>query len=85
MKRHIAQLIDDQQLDYVEMFLQCAQAALIACFHEFVRKGGRGREGDKARQGERVDSDGRRAIKTPKMQGMAAFGIQRARENIPPT
>lgn len=45
-ERHIPQLIDDQQLDYVEMFLQCAQAALITCFHEFVHKGGHGREGD---------------------------------------
>src|ERR1700730_10147352 len=35
-KRHIAQLVDDQQLACVEVLLQRAQAAFVARFHEFM-------------------------------------------------
>src|ERR1019366_9657279 len=45
-ERHIAQLIDDQQLDHAEVHLQSTQAALVTRFHELVHEGGRGREGD---------------------------------------
>jgi hypothetical protein len=45
-KRHIAQFIDDQQLDRVEVLLQRAKAAFVARFHEFMHEGGRGREGN---------------------------------------
>src|SRR3984893_16269089 len=45
-ERYIAQLVDDQQLDRVEVLLQRAQAAFVARFLEFMHEGGRGREGD---------------------------------------
>lgn len=35
-ERHIAEFVDDQQFDSVEVLLQSAQAALISCLHEFV-------------------------------------------------
>jgi hypothetical protein len=41
-ERHIAQLIDDQQLDCVEVLLQRAQATFVARFHEFMHEGGGG-------------------------------------------
>lgn len=44
-ERRVAQFVDDQLLDHVEMLLQRAQAALIARFHEFMHKSGRRREG----------------------------------------
>jgi hypothetical protein len=43
---HIAQFIDDQQLDGVEVLLQRAQPAFVARFHELMDESGRGREGD---------------------------------------
>lgn len=39
-ERHVAQLIDDQQFDRVEMFLQRPQATFVARFHEFVHESG---------------------------------------------
>ena len=45
-ERHIAQLVDDQQLDCVEVLLQRAQAAFVARFHEFMHEGGGRRESD---------------------------------------
>ena len=45
-ERHIAQLIDDQQFDRVEMFLQRPQATFVTRFHEFVHESGGRREGD---------------------------------------
>ena len=45
-ERHVAQFVDDQQLDRVEVLLQRAQAAFVARFHEFMHEGGRRREGD---------------------------------------
>ena len=42
-ERHVAQFIDDQQFDRVEVFLQCPQPAFVARFHEFMHEsGGRG-------------------------------------------
>ena len=45
-ERHVAQFVDDQQLDGVEMLLQGPEAALITGFHEFVHEGGGRGEGD---------------------------------------
>jgi hypothetical protein len=45
-ERHVAEFVDDQQLDRVEMLLQRAKAALVARLHEFVNESGRRREGD---------------------------------------
>ena len=45
-ERHVAQFIDDQQLDRVEMFLQGPQTAFVAGFHEFMDERSGGREGD---------------------------------------
>ena len=45
-KGHIAQFVDDQQLDGVEMFLQRAQSTLIPRLHEFMHKRRGSREGD---------------------------------------
>jgi len=45
-ERHVAQFVDDQQLDRVEMLLQRAQAALVARLHEFMHESRRRREGD---------------------------------------
>jgi len=45
-ERHIAQLIDDQQLDHAEVLLQSTAGALVTRFHELVNEGGRGREGN---------------------------------------
>ena len=39
-ERHVAEFIDDQQLDRVEMFLQRPQATFVARFHEFVHESG---------------------------------------------
>jgi len=35
-ERHVAQFVDDQQLDRVEMFLQGPQTAFVAGSHEFM-------------------------------------------------
>ena len=43
---HVAEFVDDQQLDCVEMLLQSAKAALISRFHEFVHESCRRRESD---------------------------------------
>ena len=43
---HVAQLIDDQQFDRVEVFLQRPQATYVARFHEFVHESGRRCKGD---------------------------------------
>jgi hypothetical protein len=45
-KRHEAQLIDDEQLVGGELILTPEQALLVACLHEFVDEGSRGREAD---------------------------------------
>ncbi len=45
-KKHIAQFVDDQQLDRVEVFLQRAQTALVTRFHELMHERGCGREGN---------------------------------------
>ena len=45
-ERHVAQFIDDQQLDSVEMLLQGPQTAFIAGFHEFVDESGSRGEGN---------------------------------------
>src|SRR5882757_5027424 len=45
-ERYVAQFVDDQQLDRIEMFLQRPQTALVARFHEFMHESGGGREGD---------------------------------------
>ena len=45
-ERHVAQFIDDQQLDRVEMLLQRPQTAFVARFHEFMHEGRSRREGD---------------------------------------
>jgi hypothetical protein len=39
-ERHVAQLVDNQQFDRVEMFLQRPQAAFVPRFHEFVHESG---------------------------------------------
>ena len=43
-ERHVAQFVDDQQFDRVEMLLQRAQATFVARFHEFVHESGGRRE-----------------------------------------
>ena len=45
-ERHIAQFVDDQKFDGIEMFLQRPQAPFVARFHEFVHERGSGGEGD---------------------------------------
>ena len=45
-ERHIAQFVDDQQFDGVEMLLQRPQSPFVSRFHEFMHKSGRRREGD---------------------------------------
>ena len=45
-ERHVAQLIDNQQLDGVEVLLQSPEAAFVAGFHEFVHESGSRGEGD---------------------------------------
>jgi len=58
----------DQQFDCVEVFLQCAAAAFITCFHEFMHEsGGRG-------EGDALGFSGRRPAPVPGRCGFAGAG-----------
>lgn len=39
-ERHVAEFVDDQQFDSVEVLLQRAKAAFVSGFHKFMHKSG---------------------------------------------
>ncbi len=45
-QRNVAEFVDDQELDGLEVALQLQKTSLVAGFHELVDEGGGGREGD---------------------------------------
>ena len=46
-QRHVAELVDDQQLVGGKLALEAQQALLVAGFHQLVHDGGSGREADR--------------------------------------